>query len=179
MTWPKECITNKRLHTVRVSCTGRDPMNGESTHDIPPVVPGVFTLPPYDQKPPQLLGGFCPACHRYYFPRPKYCPCCLGSVEEISIGSEGTIYSFTVVRTKPPLGLPQPYSVGYVDMAESCLRVFCLLDPAAIKQLRVGSPVRLAVGPLGHDGRGEPRLRPYFTLSKGRKERRSKWHQRQ
>lgn len=142
-------------------------MNCEPIHDIPPMATGVFTLPPYVQNPPQLLGGFCPACHRYYFPRPKYCPCCLGSVEEISIGSEGSIYSFTVVRTKPPLGLPQPYSVGYVDMAENGLRIFCLLDPSVINQLRLGSLVMLAVGSLGHNGRGEPRLRPYFTLRTG------------
>lgn len=143
-------------------------MNSEIVADIPPMAPGIFTLPPYDQGLPQLLGGLCPDCDKYYFPRPKYCPCCLGAVDETSLGSEGTIYSYTVVRTKPPLGLPQPYSVGYVDVVPSGLRVFCLLDPAAIKQLRVGLLVRLSVGPLGHDGRGEPRLRPYFTLSKGR-----------
>ncbi|MFQ6079216.1 MAG: Zn-ribbon domain-containing OB-fold protein [Thermodesulfobacteriota bacterium] len=139
-------------------------MSPETSTNIPPAVQGIFTLPPYDQNPPQLLGGFCPSCNERYFPRPKYCPRCLASVEEISLGSEGTIYSYTVVRIKPPFGLPQPYSVGYVDMGEGDLRVFCLLDPAAIKQLRIGSPVRLVVGPLGHDGRGAPRLRPYFTL---------------
>jgi len=143
-------------------------MNSEIVADIPPMAPGIFTLPPYDREQPQLLGGLCSDCDKYYFPRPKYCPCCLGAVDETSLGSEGTIYSYTVVRTKPPLGLPQPYSVGYVDMAPSGLRVFCLLDPAAIKQLRVGSLVRLSSGPLGHDGRGETRLRPYFTLSKGK-----------
>ena len=135
----------------------------EAKIDILPVVPGIFTLPPYDKAPPRLLGGFCPVCNRHYFPRPRYCPGCLGAVEETSLGSEGTVYSFTVVRTKPPLGLPQPYSVGYIDLVENGLRIFCLLDTSAIDQLRIGLPVKLAVEPLGHDGHGKPRLRPYFT----------------
>jgi len=138
-------------------------MNLEATNDIPPVVPGIFTLPPYDQAPPKLLGGLCSDCNKRYFPRPRYCPVCLGLTEETVLGSEGTIYSFTVIRRRPPLGLPEPCSVGYIDLAESGLRIFCLLDPATIDQLRVGLPVRLAVGPLGHDGHGSPRLRPYFT----------------
>jgi uncharacterized OB-fold protein len=138
-------------------------MNVENLNDIPPMMPGVFTPPPYDQNPPRLIGGFCRECRHFYFPRPHYCPHCLGTVEETALNSEGTIHSFTVVRTKPPLGLPQPYSVGYVDLAESGLRIFCLLDPMAIDRLRIGLPVRLAVSPLGHDGRGTPCLRPYFT----------------
>lgn len=88
----------------------------------------------------------------------------MGEVEDTVLGSEGTVYSFTVVRTKPPFGLPQPYSVGYVDMAESGLRVFCLLDSQAIGKLEVGSAVELAVGSVGRDSRGEPCLRPYFKL---------------
>ncbi|MGD2124814.1 MAG: OB-fold domain-containing protein [Desulfobacteraceae bacterium] len=132
-------------------------------NDIPPMIPGIFTMPPYGQAPPKLLGGFCSGCKQHYFPRPRYCPSCLGPVEQADLGSEGTVHSFTVVRTKPPLGLPQPYSVGYIDLSKTKLRVFCLLDPGAIDQLRVGLLVRLAVGPLGHDGHGSPRLRPYFT----------------
>jgi uncharacterized protein len=126
---------------------------------IPPVMPGIFTLPPYDTEPPALLGGHCPVCKQYYFPRPKYCRSCLGLVEETRVGSEGTIYSFTVVRKKAPLGLPLPYSIGYVDLKETGLRVFCLLDPAALDILRIGLPVQLAVSTLGHDANGSPCLR--------------------
>ena len=138
-------------------------MNNGVETEIPPVVSRVFTLPPYDKRAPTMLGGFCKTCSRYYFPQPKYCHTCLEPVELTSIGSEGSIYSYTVIRTKPPLGLPQPYAVGYIDMEMSGLRIFCLLDPTAIDQLQVGLPVSLKVGPLGHDGNGASRLRPYFT----------------
>jgi uncharacterized OB-fold protein len=134
------------------------------TSTMPPVVPGIFNLPPYDQTPPTLLGGYCRECDRHYFPRPKFCPHCLGQTCQADVGSSGTIYSYTIVRTKPPLGLPCPYSVVYVDLAESDLRVFGLFDPAAIDLLRIGLDVQLAVGPLGHDSHGQPCLRPYFKI---------------
>ena len=138
-------------------------MSEENRNELPPMMQGIFTLPPYDQNPPKLLGGFCAACNLYYFPGRKYCPKCLQPVEETALDSEGTVHSFTIVRTKPPLGLPQPYSIGYVDLIGSGLRILCLLDPAAIDRLQIGLPVRLAVGPLGHDSHNMPCLRPYFT----------------
>ena len=137
-------------------------MNEERT-DIPPVAPGSFTPPPYDRAPPRLVGGFCPECNKYYFPKPKYCRACLGEAQEAELGSDGTLYSYTVIRIKPPLGLPSPYGVGYVDLEKGDLRIFCLLDPWALDRFRVGMGLRLAVGSLGHDGQGAPRLRPYFT----------------
>jgi uncharacterized protein len=139
-------------------------MPSETADILPPFLPGIFTPPPYDQAPPRLLGGFCRDCQKYTFPRPRFCPRCLGLVEEADLGREGTLYSFTVIRTKPPLGLPQPYCVGYIDLKGKALRVFGLLDAKAADQLRVGLPVRLAVAPLGLDGRGRPCLRPYFAI---------------
>jgi uncharacterized OB-fold protein len=130
---------------------------------IPPVAEGIFTLPPYDDAPPVLLGGYCNECNEYYFPRPKYCRKCLGHSKEVVLGSEGEIYSYTVIRVKPPLGLPSPYAVGYIDLTERGLRVFCLLDPAAVDALQIGLPVTLKVAPLGHGVDGSPRLRPYFS----------------
>ena len=135
-------------------------------NDIPPVATGIFTLPPCDQNTPQLIGGMCSSCARYYFPRPHYCKGCLESTEEVLLGSEGTIYSYTVIRTKAPLGLPTPYAVGYVDLKGSSLRIFMLLDPHCVEDLKVGLSVKLAVAPLGHDGKGSPCLRPYFTPDK-------------
>lgn len=131
--------------------------------NIPPIALGIFTLPPYDAAAPRLLGGFCPSCKRYYFPRPSYCRNCFQQTNEASLGSEGAIYSFTVIRRPSVFGLPNPYGVGYVDLAKSGLRIFFLLDPRRIDELRIGAKVVLNVGPLGHDGQGSPRLRPFFT----------------
>lgn len=132
--------------------------------DIPPFATGIFRAGGGSLNGPVLLGGLCSGCRRQFFPRPAICPDCLGAVEEVELGSRGRVYSFTVVRTKPPLGLPQPYAVGYVDLNDCKLRIFTLLDPANVERFRIGAPVRLAACPLGDDGHGNPRLRPYFTL---------------
>ncbi len=131
--------------------------------DIPLIAPGIVRMPKRPGESPQLLGGYCPACKAYLFPKPPMCPDCFGEVDEADLGSDAIIYSFTVIHTKPPLGLPQPYAVGYVDMRKTGLRLFCLLDPDRIGDLRIGGAVKLSVAHLGHDGHGEPRLRPYFT----------------
>ncbi|MFH1138019.1 MAG: OB-fold domain-containing protein [Pseudomonadota bacterium] len=114
-----------------------------------------------------LLGGLCPDCQKEYYPRPRFCPRCLKETVSADLGDRGTVYSYTVVRIKPPLGLPQPYGLGLVDLAGKNLRVFGLLDPAAVDSLFIGRPVRLAVAPLGRDRQGTPCLRPYFTPDPG------------
>jgi len=131
---------------------------------LPIVMPGILDIPA-DGGQPSLLGGVCPSCGVRYFPRPSRCRGCLGPVEESPVGAKGVVYSFTVIRIRAPLGLPEPYAIGYVDLEESALRVFCLLDPQAVEMFRIGIPVRLAVGALGRDARGAPCLRPYFTPS--------------
>jgi uncharacterized OB-fold protein len=131
--------------------------------DLPPVAQGVFTLPPYDQFPPRLIGSMCPSCNEYFFPATPYCRKCLEPTARADLGSQGVLYSYTVIRTKAPLGLPTPYCVGYVDLAERSLRIFFLLDPDAIETFKPGLAVRLAVKPLGIDQQGSPCLRPYFT----------------
>lgn len=131
-------------------------------HHIPPMMEGVFVREAQDGRP-HLLGGYCAACDRRYFPRPSYCRTCLEPVEETDLGTDGFLHAFTVVRIRPPLGFPQPYAVGYVDLAVGGLRVFCLVDPDRIGELKIGIPVELRVASFGDDGAGEPRLRPYFT----------------
>jgi uncharacterized protein len=137
----------------------------EAVSGPPSAVPGVFGVAAGRLT---LLGGGCPSCGRVDFPRPSYCRTCLEPVEERPVGGEGTVYSFTVVRTKAPLGLPEPYGIGYVDLADTGLRVFCLFAPDELASLQVGLPVRLEAAPLGHDGRGCARTRPYFRPQGGK-----------
>jgi uncharacterized OB-fold protein len=144
-------------------------MGSKTTEEIQPVASGIFTLPPYKKEGPKLLGGYCPDCDRYYFPAPKYCKDCFGSLDNTDLGSEGIIYTYTVIRVKPPLGLPEPYAVGYIDLAKTGLRIFCLLDHKKIDQLDIGSTVLLCVEELGNNGRGQRVLRPYFTPQKTKK----------
>lgn len=131
---------------------------------LKPMMEGVFDPGP----PPKLLGGNCPECRRKYFPRPLVCPRCLEPVSNAELSSIGVLYSYTVVRVKPPFGLPQPYAVGYVDLEGDGLRVFGLLDPYKIDLLALGQSLALKVAPIGVDASGETCLRYYFTPHDGR-----------
>jgi uncharacterized protein len=126
---------------------------------LKPVFPDVFEEGP----PPNLTGGYCEKCDRSSFPKPLVCPYCLGPVAKASISSRGILHSYTVVRTKAPYGLPEPYAVGYVDLKESGLRVFALLDSGKIEKLKINEPVELHIGAIGVDHHGQPCLRYYFS----------------
>ena len=115
------------------------------------------------EKPHRLVGGHCLTCNKYYFPTPPVCPSCLGHLERATLADDGILYSYTVVRIRAPLGLPQPYAVGYVDIPANNLRIFSLLDSDRIDQLAVGVPVSLRVSSLGTNTKGEPCLRYFFT----------------
>lgn len=131
---------------------------------FPKMSAGIFTLPTENETGSKLLGGYCHQCRQYFFPNPKFCRECLSEVSEVSLDSVGTLYSFTVVRTKAPFGLPEPYAVGYVDLDRYDLRIFALLDPAQVDDLIIGCSLELMVGQIGHNLDGQDCLRPYFTM---------------
>lgn len=116
-----------------------------------------------DQGLPGLVGGYCAACQGYLYPRPEYCPTCLQPAQRRMLGGRGSIYSYTVIRTRAPYRLPEPYAVGYIDLKASGLRVFGLFHPQATERLQIGMPVALSVMPLGVDNDGRPCLRPVFS----------------
>ena len=126
---------------------------------VKPVLEGVLEKGP----PARLLGGYCPRCERKFFPEPFVCPVCQGAVERVPLSDKGILYSFALVRTKAPFGLPQPYAVGYVDLQADGLRIISLLDPERLEDLAIGVPMGLRVAPLGLGADHEPCLRYYFT----------------
>jgi len=128
---------------------------------LPPVVPGLYAAG--EQGELELTGSYCVACGRYAYPRAEHCPKCLQPTGRKPVGGKGNIYSYTVIRTRPPFQLPEPYAVGYVDFAASGLRVFGLFHPEAIEQLQIGMFVTLKELPLGINNEGQPCLRPVFT----------------
>jgi uncharacterized OB-fold protein len=128
---------------------------------LPTVVPGLYAAE--EQGELELTGSYCAACQRYAYPHVEHCPACLQPTERKPVGGRGQIYSYTVIRTRPPFQLPEPYAVGYVDLAASGLRVFGLFHPKAIALLRIGLPVALEEMPLGVNNDGQPCLRPVFS----------------
>jgi len=133
-----------------------------SLTELPPVVEHVFVS---TRDGFELIGAYCDHCHKYFFPIREHCSNCLGDTNETTLGSRGEIYSFTVIRTKPPFGLPQPYGVAYIDLVDFPLRVFSLLDPQQLEDVDIGAQVQLCVGPMGVNNTNQACQRPFFRLS--------------
>lgn len=133
---------------------------------LPPVVPDLFQVLDEQAERHGLVGAYCAQCDRYFFPAVGHCPACYGELQRRVFGERGQLYSFTVVRTRAPFALPEPYAVGYVDLEDVPLRVFALLDPAAIPYLAVGSRVVLKSMQLGENALAAPCLRPVYCLSR-------------
>jgi uncharacterized OB-fold protein len=73
-------------------------------------------------------------------------------VEEISLSSEGHLYSYTIVRQGPP-GFRAPYATALVDLPEG-VRLFAQLTTADPKKIKIDGPLQLTFGPVAVDGDG-------------------------
>lgn len=110
-----------------------------------PVTPGLLRL-----DPPALLGGACAACGALRFPRRPLCADCQSdAIEERSLATTGTVYTFTIVRAAPPGYLGEaPYAIGLVDLPDG-LRVTATLTADDLDELAIGDAVGLELLPLG------------------------------
>ena len=132
---------------------------------LPPVAAGIFTGSGDNTS---LIGSRCSECKRIDFPARVDCvDCGDGTPDIVPLSRRGTLYSYTVVRTRPPFGLPAPYALGYVDLAAEGLRVLMPLDAKAIGGFAIGMPLVLVSGPLGVDLAGHACIRPFFTPERG------------
>jgi uncharacterized OB-fold protein len=103
----------------------------------------------------RLRGVECTDCGMKVFPVTDVCPGCLSSnVRALPLGSEGRLYSYTMVHVAPP-GWRTPYVVGYVDLSEG-VRLFGKVKTDRPDALAIDMPVGVTVVPAGE------RYRYYF-----------------
>ena len=118
-----------------------------------PLVEGVFQIKGSDGQP-HLLVSRCKSCGTYAFPARERCSRCSGKdLEREEAPSEGTLYTFTVIRElgKQREGF-MPYAVGQVDLANG-VRASGVVA-AAPDALSIGMPLRTTVLPQGKDEEG-------------------------
>lgn len=113
-----------------------------------PVRPGILSIPDHPGTKPALLASQCARCGAVTFPPEDVCPGCYGSdaVRQVRLSREGTLYSYTVIRSAPP-GFTAPYAVGYIDLLEG-VRLFAQIVTDRFEDLAIGMPLELIVGPL-------------------------------
>lgn len=127
-------------------------MNSETAaeSDFVMVHPDIFEYPVDKEKEPCLMGNRCRKCGRVFFPKRAFCRFCHEKepMEDITLGSRGTVYASTVVHIDSPTGVKAPYAFGYVDVQDNDYRVFALFageDPASFTP---GTQVELVIGPV-------------------------------
>jgi uncharacterized OB-fold protein len=118
-----------------------------------PIKPGYFTVPDDPGEPPRLLGSKCGSCGETFFPRRVICAKCLAEgTTDVTLGSRGTLYSYTFVHF-PLFGSTKVehfgYGVGQVDLPEGPR----VQAPLAGKQeeFRVGQTVQAELEALRED----------------------------
>jgi uncharacterized OB-fold protein len=144
------------------------PMTQHSaTEDLPPIWPGLWGR---NADGPYLCGARCKSCGHVALETRAVCPSCWAAAEaaeEVPIGREGTLYTFTVIH-QVPTGFQAPMAVGYVDLAEG-VRVFAHLDRSP-ETLTIGGRVSLSISPLKVDGDGAQKFGPlYHSLPEPRR----------
>lgn len=93
-----------------------------------------------------LIGFRCRECKVTVFGPATFCQACTSfDVEETDLGSEGILYSYTIVRI-PPAGWPGdvPYILGQVELP-SGPQVLAEIIDCQQSDLTIGMPVSLAI----------------------------------
>ena len=92
----------------------------------------------------RLAGGICAECDVVCFPIAANCPTCgAQAMKEHMTGTDGRLYSYTVVHTGPRQ-FGSPYAVGYVDMDDG-LRLFAQIERSAA-ELKLDARMELFIG---------------------------------
>jgi uncharacterized OB-fold protein len=118
-------------------------------------IPDPMTAPFWEAaKDGRLMIGRCKDTGRHFFPPRGVSPFTLSTnVELVAATGRGTLYSWTVMRTK------EPYIPAMVELAEGP-RMFTNLVDVEFAAIRIGMPVRVVFKPTD----GGPPV-PMFTAA--------------
>ncbi len=102
-----------------------------------------------------LLGSQCRSCGAHFFPVRVACSGCLSDdLETIKFSTEGTLYTFSIVRQSTP-AFEVPYALGYVDFPEG-VRIMGQIGGCELDEIKIGMPLTLKLTPFGEDEDGDP-----------------------
>lgn len=102
-----------------------------------------------------LLGSQCRSCGAHFFPVRQACSGCLSQdLETVKFSTEGTLYTYTVVRQSTP-AFEVPYALGYVDFPEG-VRIMGQIAGVEFDEIAIGMPMTLVLERFGEDEEGNP-----------------------
>ena len=118
-----------------------------------------FSKPLYPLKDIRLMGSRCCDCGEVFLGEVAVCQQCQGNnIESIPLSRNGTLYSYTVARNRPPgeykgLDNPfQPFPIGLVELPEG-VRILSVLQ-CDIDHLEIDMKLELSIQKLYEDDEG-------------------------
>ena len=132
----------------------------------------IFTSPLVPLEDVRLRGMRCRNCGQAFLGDHATCEQCMGeSFEEIVYSKQGKLWSYTVLRHRPPGDYKgpdpyEPFAVGWVSLPEK-LMVLSPLADCALDQIEVGMDVELIIHVLYKDEEGNDVLAYKFKPSVG------------
>ena len=137
-----------------------------------PFAPGFLTDDLSDLEQVRLIGSRCGDCGIALLGRRRRCENCTSpNLHDEVFAAEGTVYTFTVQRHRPP-GLAtaaDPWEarpVAWIDLADGP-RIIGIVE-AAPEQMEIGMRVRLAAAPAWQDADGREAVGYAFSPVAGR-----------
>ncbi len=131
-----------------------------------PIKEGILTSPLSMIQDVRLAGTRCRSCGESFLGKRSVCENCSSeSMEEIRFGNRGKLYSYTVIRHRPPGDYKGPdpfvpFGLGLVELPEG-IRVLSRLD-GDIDTLKIGMELELEVYKLYEDAEGDEVMAFHF-----------------
>jgi uncharacterized protein len=103
---------------------------------------------------PHLVASQCSACGARFFDRRNACSACFATdFEQVSIATEGTVRSYTIVAFAAP-GIPVPFVSAIIDCDGTSVRANLTNVSPDPEHVTLGMKVRLSTYSVGVDETG-------------------------
>jgi uncharacterized OB-fold protein len=120
-----------------------------------PIAEGLFTTPLSPVAQVRLMGSRCKNCREVSLGKRQTCANCGGvNLEEIPLSRRGKLWTYTVIRHKPPGDYrgPDPFvpfGLGLVEIPEG-IRVLSPIQ-CQLEKIKIGMELEMEVYPLYAD----------------------------
>jgi len=120
-----------------------------------PIKDGLFTTPLSPEKQVRLMGSQCKDCGEIALGKRQACSNCGGAnLEETPLSRKGKLWTYTVIRHRPPGDYKGPdpfvpFGLGLVELPEG-IRVLSPIQ-CDLERIKVGMELEMEVYPLYTD----------------------------
>lgn len=138
--------------------------SADTAQRLVPLREGMFEMPDTIEGTPKLFGQKCTACNEVFNTTERvYCAnCSEEALERITLSTEGTVFSYTIVRQQLNGALIQaPYVMARVKLAEG-VTVQTIITDIELEDVTVGMPVKICLKQLSEDEEDRPIVNFFF-----------------